>query len=371
MPSASADLRDTGGEAGGVGAAALPLDEAAAPASRPALPARRRRTAVLLINLGTPDEPTPAAVGRYLKEFLSDRRVVEIPAAVWQPILRLAVVPLRARASARKYAMVWSEAGSPLRVHTAAQTLALRARLAARGRHVAVDYAMRYGNPAIRSTLNRMLADGAERVLLVPMYPQYAASTTATAIDAVFACLAGLRAQPEIRWLGPHYDDPGYIAALAAQVRSSWQTAGQPDFAAGDRLLLSFHGLPQRSIELGDPYREQCLQTGQLLRDALGLDEELCQLSFQSRFGRQAWLQPYTAPTLANLGANGCRRVDVFCPGFTADCLETLEEIAMEGRDAFLAAGGQQYHCIPCLNESPAWIDALTELVDAQLQTWA
>ena len=332
--------------------------------------ASAHRTAVLLVNLGTPDAPTPAAVRRYLAEFLSDPRVVEIPQWLWQPILRGVILPFRARASAHKYASVWMPEGSPLRVYTEQQTSALRGWFVSRGVPVLVDYAMRYGTPSIGDVLGQLKRAGADRVLLVPMYPQYAASTTATAFDKLADAMRRMRNQPEVRTIKQYADATGYIAALAAQVRDYWAIHGVPDFAAGDRLLLSFHGLPKRTLNLGDPYHNQCQTTGALLAQSLGLDETSCRVTFQSRFGKEEWLQPYTAPTLAELGAAGVARVDVFCPGFTADCLETIEEIGMEGRDAFLKAGGKAYHRIPCVNASPAFIDALGELALAHLGNW-
>jgi ferrochelatase len=336
----------------------------------PSQPSAAHRVAVLLINLGTPDAPTPRAVRRYLAQFLSDPRVVEIPAALWQLILRGLVLPSRGRTSARKYASIWMPEGSPLRVHTEKTTEALRLFLAQHGYHVLVDFAMRYGVPGIADMLNQLKLAGAERVLLVPMYPQYSSSTTATAFDAAFAALGRMRNQPELRTIRHYADFPGYIEALAAQVGAYWAAHGRPDFAAGDRLILSFHGVPKRTLSLGDPYHEQCQQTGALLTQALGLSEIECRITFQSRFGRAEWLQPYTAPTLRELGAAGVRRVDVFCPGFTADCLETLEEIGIEGRHIFQQAGGQVFHRIPCLNAAEAWIKGLAELVALNLQGW-
>jgi ferrochelatase len=329
-----------------------------------------QRVAVLLVNLGTPDAPTPGAVRRYLAEFLSDPRVVEIPALLWQPLLRCVILPVRSRASARKYASVWAPEGSPLRVNTERQVEELRRLLGAHGYQVSVDYAMRYGTPNIGAVLNQFKLSGIEHVLLVPMYPQYSSSTTATAFDAAFASLGRMRNQFEVRTIKQYADFGPYIGALAAQVQDYWAMHGRPDFVAGDRLLLSFHGVPKRTMDLGDPYHDQCQQTGALLTQALGLSETECRVTFQSRFGRAAWLQPYTAPTLAELGAAGVKRVDVFCPGFTADCLETVEEIGMEGRDIFVHAGGKAYHRIPCVNASPAWITGLGQLVARHLQGW-
>ena len=336
----------------------------------PSQPSASHRVAVLLINLGTPDAPTPKAVRKYLAQFLSDPRVVEIPALAWQVILRLAILPFRGRASAKKYAQVWLPEGSPLRVYTEKQVEGLRRLFMVNDYHVIVDYAMRYGTPGIPAMMNQLKLEGAERVLLVPMYPQYSSSTTATAFDDAFNALRRVRNQPELRTIRQYADHPAYIGALVEQVRDYWRHHGQPDFAAGDRLVLSFHGVPKRTMDLGDPYHDQCQQTGSLLMAALGLSPVECRVTFQSRFGPSEWLQPYTAPTLTELGAAGAKRVDVFCPGFTSDCLETIEEIGMEGRDAFLAAGGQEYHAIPCLNAAPAWIKGLGELVAANLQGW-
>ncbi|KAG0164023.1 hypothetical protein DFQ30_010631 [Apophysomyces sp. BC1015] len=336
----------------------------------PSQPGASHRVGVLLVNLGTPDAPTPRAVRRYLAEFLSDPRVVEIPAPLWQVILRTVILPLRGRASARKYAAIWEAEGSPLRVYTERQIDSLRQWLAAGGYPVRVDYAMRYGTPSIGNVLSQLKRAGAERVLLVPMYPQYSASTTASAFDAAFSALARMRNQLEIRTIKQYADHPAYIDALASHVRHYWQQHGRPDFAAGDRLLLSFHGVPRRTMDLGDPYSAQCRQTAMLLAHALGLTEVEWRLTFQSRFGRAQWLQPYTAPTLRELGAAGAGRVDVFCPGFTSDCLETLEEIGIEGRDAFLRAGGREFHRIPCINDAAPWIRALAEIVTTHLQGW-
>ena len=337
---------------------------------RPSQSATSHRVAVLLINLGTPDAPTPRAVRRYLVQFLSDPRVVEIPAVIWQVILRLLILPFRGRTSARKYAAVWMPEGSPLRVHTEKQVEALRHLLHLNDYQVIVDYAMRYGTPGIPAMLKQLKLSGVERVLLMPMYPQYSSSTTATAFDDAFVALRRMRNQPEIRTVRHYCDHPAYIAALAAQVRHYWQTHGHPDFANGDKLVLSFHGVPKRTLDLGDPYHEQCQQTGALLMNALHLSPVECRVTFQSRFGRAEWLQPYTAPTLKELGQAGVRRADVFCPGFTADCLETIEEIGLEVRDEFLHAGGKEFHRIPCVNASSPWIAALGEIVAQHLQGW-
>ncbi|HEX6733496.1 MAG TPA: ferrochelatase [Azonexus sp.] len=325
-------------------------------------------TAVVLVNLGTPDAPTAPALRRYLKEFLSDPRVVEIPKLVWWPILNGIILNTRPKKSAAKYASVWLPEGSPLRVHTERQAKLVKGFLGERGHRVTVTWAMRYGNPSIGSVLDQLKAEGASRILLVPMYPQYAASTTGTVVDEASRWLLQARNQPELRYVRNFHDHDGYLAALERSVRKHWQTHGA--LGANDRLLLSFHGLPKRSLDLGDPYFCECQKTGRLLAERLNLAPEQFRLCFQSRFGKAEWLQPYTAPTLHEWGRQGIRRVDVICPGFVADCLETLEEIAQEGRDDFLAAGGKEYHYIPALNENNDWIAALTDLVESQLVGW-
>ncbi len=322
---------------------------------------------VVLMNLGTPEAPTPRAVRRYLVEFLSDRRVVEIPSVIWQPFLRLLIAPLRARASARKYASVWLPEGSPLRVYTQQQVEALQAYFDAQGRAVMVQQAMRYGSPSFVACFDALEKARVQRVLLLPMYPQYAASTTASAWDAAWAVLQSRRVPPEIRTIAHYADHPLYIQALAQHIRRYWSQHGMPNFAQGDKLLLSFHGLPQRMVERGDPYALHCQTTAALLREALALTEAQCVLTFQSRFGPAAWLQPYLTSVLKALGAAKVNRVDVFCPGFTADCLETIEEIGELERATFLDAGGQYYHRIACLNADPLFIKTLAALVDASM----
>ena len=310
------------------------------------------RSAILLVNLGTPEAPTRAALRRYLKEFLSDPRVVEIPRPLWWPILNGIILNVRPAKSAAKYAQIWERDGSPLRVHTERQAKLLRGYLGARGHaEPLVEFAMRYGEPSLDSVLTRLKQQHCERILVLPLYPQYAASTTATAFDAISAWMRRTRNIPELRLLKHFHDHPGYIAALADSVRRHWQRHGRPD-----RLLMSFHGLPRYTLERGDPYHCECQTTARLLADALALAPEQYQLSFQSRFGRAHWIEPYTAATLAKWGKQGIARVDVICPGFVADCLETLEEIGIEGKTEFLNAGGKEFHLIACLNENPAWI---------------
>lgn len=326
------------------------------------------KTAVLLINLGTPEAPSTAAVRRYLKEFLSDPRVVEIPRAIWWLILNGIILNVRPKKSAEKYASVWTPDGSPLKVHTERQAKMLRGFLGASGHRVLVDYAMRYGQPSIPATLSRLKAEGCTRILLLPLYPQYSSSTTATAFDAASAWAASIRNQPEIRTIRSFADDPGYIDALASSVRQHWMVNGHP--TTSYRLIMSFHGVPRNTLDKGDPYHCECHKTARLLAEALILAADEYQICFQSRFGRAEWLQPYTATTLTSLGKQGVQRVDVICPGFPADCLETLEEIAIEGKTEFIQAGGQDYRYIPCLNERDEWIHALTSLAATHLQGW-
>jgi len=317
------------------------------------------KIAVLLVNLGTPDAAEPAAVRRYLGEFLSDRRVVEIPAFIWQPILRGIILTTRPRKSAHAYAQVWRDDGSPLAAITRAQTAALTERL--KGEAV-VDYAMRYGQPAIGDRLRALKAEGCERILLAPLYPQYCAATTATANDAAFAALAGMRWQPALRTLPPYPDDPAYIDALKTSIESAIATL---DFAP-DTIVASFHGMPERTRALGDPYHDQCQLTAKALTAALGRD---LVVTFQSRFGRARWLEPATDATLATLGKEG-RKVAVVAPGFSVDCLETLEELAIRGRDSFLDAGGKAFAYLPCLNAETIGIDMLEILVRRELAGW-
>lgn len=324
------------------------------------------RTGVLLINLGTPDAPTPQAVRVYLREFLSDPRVVEIPHVIWWIILNVFVLPLRPKASAARYAQIWMPEGSPLKVYTERQTRLLQGYLGERlSTRLTVDYAMRYGTPSISQQIAALKARGCERVLLLPLYPQYSASTTATAFDEAFRVLATLRDQPEIRTVRDFHDDPGYISALAQSVQRAWAKQGRPEM-----LVMSFHGVPQRTADLGDPYQRQCLATGRLLASELGLDESQWTLAFQSRFGRAQWLQPYTAQVLATLGRRKLGRIDVMCPGFVCDCLETLEEIAIEGRQIYTEAGGRELNYLPCLNDSHEWIAALTDIAVRNLGGW-
>ena len=323
------------------------------------------RTAVLFCNLGTPDQPTAQAVRPYLREFLSDRRVVEIPRLLWLLILHGIILRTRPAKSAAKYASIWTPQGSPLRLWTDKQAKLLHGWLGQRQHQVQVRWAMRYGSTSIASQLDALQADGVTRVLVLPAYPQYSATTTASVLDAVYQWAQRTRRIPELRFVNHYHDHTGYIAALAANVQRHWQSHGKPD-----RLVLSFHGVPERTLQLGDPYHCECFKTARLLAEQLGLQAQDYQVTFQSRLGRAKWLQPYTEPTLVALAQAGVGRVDVLCPGFSSDCLETLEEINIEARHRFLQAGGREFHYIPCLNDNPDWISALGHITEQHLQGW-
>ena len=323
------------------------------------------RTAILLCNLGTPDAPTASALRRYLGQFLADHRVVEIPKAVWWLILHGIILRTRPAKSAAKYATVWTPDGSPLAVWTTKQATLLRGWLGEAGHNVLVRPAMRYGNPSIASQLDALKAEGATRVLILPLYPQYSGTTTASVFDAVYSWAARTRNVPELRFVNHYHDDAGYIDALAATVQAHWKHHGPPD-----KLVMSFHGVPERTLHLGDPYHCESHKTARLLAERLGLQKSDWQLTFQSRFGKAKWLEPYTEPTLIEMGKAGVGRVDVICPGFTGDCLETLEEINQEAREAFLHAGGKEFHYIPCLNDSPDWITALSAIAQQHMGGW-
>lgn len=321
--------------------------------------------AVLLCNLGTPEAPTPPALRRYLAQFLADPRVVEIPKLAWALILHGIILRVRPAKSAAKYATVWTPEGSPLKVWTEKQARLLQDLLGERGLRVRVAYAMRYGQPAIGPTLDALKREGVRRVLVLPAYPQYSGATTASVIDDVARWALKTRHLPELRFINHYHDDPAYIAALAQTVREHWQREGR-----GERLVMSFHGMPERTLHLGDPYHCECLKTGRLLAEALGMRDGEWLVTFQSRFGKAKWLQPYTEPSLIKLAQDGVKAVDVVCPGFAADCLETLEEINQEAREAFLHAGGQRFGYVPCLNDHPAGMRALAELAGRHLQGW-
>jgi ferrochelatase len=321
---------------------------------------------VLLVNLGSPSAPDTASVRRYLRQFLSDPRVIEIWAPLWWLILNLAVLPFRPKKSAHAYRQIWDKAAneSPLVVITRRQAAKLAERLAGDG--VMVDFAMRYGAPEIASRLVAMRQAGCERILVAPLYPQYAASTTATANDAAFDALKAMRWEPALRTLPPYHDDPAYIAALATSLRDALaRLPFEPEL-----VLASFHGLPREYIEKGDPYYDQCRETGRLLREYLGWPEEKLRVTFQSRFGAAEWLQPYTDKTLAELAAGGVKKIAVVMPGFSADCLETLEEIAIRGAETFRASGGTDFAAVPCLNDSAEGMDLIETLVRRELSGW-
>ncbi len=328
------------------------------PPDHPAIP--DRKVGVLLINLGTPEDSTPKAVRTYLAEFLSDRRVVEIPPLVWQPILRGFVLTTRPKKSAHAYRQVWTEEGSPLAAITKAQAEGLKD---AFGPGVVVDWAMRYGRPAIGDRMQALKDAGCERILLAPLYPQYCAATTATANDQAFRSLMAMRWQPAVRTLPPYHDDPRYIAALKETVEAQ---LADLDFTP-DALIASFHGMPERTLRLGDPYHCHCQKTGRLLSEALGRE---VRVTFQSRFGRAKWLEPYTDAALGRLPGEGVKKVAILAPGFSADCLETLEELAIRGEEQFLAAGGEAFAYLPCLNATTTGIAMLRAVIGTELEGW-
>lgn len=327
----------------------------------PADPVSPPSRALVLVNLGTPSTATPDAVRRYLLEFLSDRRVVQIPALIWQPLLRWVILPRRCKPVAHKYAEIWmgeagSEGGSPLAVHTRRLADAVQARMP----DVRVVHAMRYGAPALGAALDALRADGMQRIVVLPLYPQYSTTTTASVGDVVDA-----HGDAGLRMLRDYHRDPGWVEAVAASIRTHWAAHGR-----GERLVFSFHGIPQRLVDAGDPYAAQCEAGTAAIAQALGLAREDVLLTYQSRFGAERWLQPYTQPTLEALAREGVRRVDVACPAFAVDCLETLEEIAMQVAEAFVEAGGEQLRYIPCLNDAPAHADALAALAQREFAAW-
>ncbi len=325
------------------------------------------KVGILLANLGTPDAPTAPALKRYLGQFLMDRRIVEIPRAIWCWILHLIILNIRPKKSAEKYASVWRADGSPLMVYAQRQKQLLSEALAKQIQSpLVVELGMSYGNPSMASAIAALKAQHCDRILVFPLYPQYAASSTAASLDAVWRSLLKMRNVPAIRSIRHYHDHPAYIRALADSVKSHWQTHGQPEL-----LVMSFHGVPKFHLMKGDPYHCECMKTGRLLAEALGLQKHQYQVAFQSRFGKQEWLKPYLAETLEQLGKQKLRRIDLICPGFSSDCLETLEEIAMEGKQIFLSNGGGEYHYIPALNDHPLWIQAMSEIAIENLHGWA
>lgn len=324
------------------------------------------KAGVLLVNLGTPEAPTPQALRTYLAEFLGDPRVIEYPRWLWWLILHGVILRIRPRRSAHAYQRVWTPQGSPLRVGSEALAVALQEELARRmPGPVQVALAMRYGQPSVRSQIERMQREGVRRLLVLPLYPQYSATSTGSVLDAVADCFKRLRWPPELRVVNDYHDDPGHIEALARSIENWWQANGR-----GERLLLSFHGIPERYVKAGDPYLLQCGATARLLRERLGLTSSELVVSFQSRVGREPWLQPYTDATVRELAAQGIKRLDVACPGFAVDCLETLEEIAMQNREFFVEAGGRELRYIPALNDSRGQVDSLAGLALRHMQGW-
>ncbi len=324
------------------------------------------KVGILLANLGTPDAPTAKALRPYLKQFLSDTRVVEIPRAIWWFILNGIILNTRPKKSAEKYAMVWTKEGSPLLVHAQKQAKLLQGFLSQRIKSpYAVELGMSYGNPSMASAIEKLTAQQCNKILVFPLYPQYAASSTASALDAVWRILLKMRNVPAIRTIRNYHDHPSYIKALAQSVREHWAINGKPE-----KLVMSFHGVPKFHLLKGDPYHCECHKTGRLLAEALELNKEQYLVAFQSRFGKQEWLKPYLADTLETLGKEQTKRIDVICPGFSSDCLETLEEIAMEGKHIFQSNGGGEYEYIPALNERESWIHAMCEIALENLQGW-
>jgi ferrochelatase len=316
-------------------------------------------TGVLITNLGTPDAPTPAAVRTYLRQFLSDRRVVDLPPLIWRPILEAFVLRTRPRRSVHAYGRIWTAEGSPLLSISRKQEAALRAHFAHR-QDVRIALGMRYGNPSIESALEALRAAGSERVIVLPLYPQYSSSSTASTFDAVARTFRRWVDVPGIQFIRQYYDQPWYIRAVAASVREAWS-----DGPSAQRLLFSFHGVPKRTVAAGDPYAVQCRETALLIVRELGLSDDRWALSFQSRFGGAEWVRPYVDQTLKGWADEGIESVDVVCPGFAADCLETLEEVAMRYRDVFLAAGGKRFRYIPALNDRPDHIKGLAQMIEA------
>lgn len=324
---------------------------------------QQNKVGVLLMNLGTPERPTPEAMKPYLTRFLSDKRVVELPAVLWQPVLRGAVIPLRIKHVAENYGRVWLNEGSPLKVFTERQTEGLRQRLPD---NVYVEYAMTYSEPFVPQMLAKLKANGVGRLLVIPLYPQYAGSSTGAAVDKVLKQLSKQRNQMSVRTVSRFYDHEGYIKALAAQIRNY-----RAEHGSGEMLLFSFHGIPQAQHDKGDPYPHECRKTAQLVAAELGLGEQDYAVSFQSQFGKAKWIGPSTQDLFVSLPKKQkIKKLDIVCPGFVSDCLETMEEIAIAGREEFFANGGEQFHYIPCLNDNPDWLEALADLAKENLQGW-
>ncbi len=320
-----------------------------------------QKTAVILTNLGTPETNTVSAVKKFLKQFLSDKRVVEIPHFIWWFILNLIILPFRSKKALQAYNEIWTEEGSPLMSISRKQQTALQEKL---GEDIKVELMMRYGEPSFTTVINDLQNQQFKKLIILPLYPQNSATTTATSFDHIAEVLKKSRDVPEINFINNYHGDPGYIHALAASIQEHWNQQKRQRF-----LLISFHGLPQRNIDLGDPYYDQCTGTANLLAIILGLSKDQWGMSFQSRFGKQEWIKPYTSETLAIMADKGLKEVDVICPGFSVDCLETLEEIQLQNRDIFLQHGGQQYYYIPCLNDRDDHINMMADLVKPYINT--
>lgn len=325
-----------------------------------------QKVGILLANLGTPDAPTAKALKPYLQQFLHDRRVIEIPRFIWCWILHCIILVVRPKKSAEKYASIWLDEGSPLLVYADRQKALLEAKLRESVKTpFKVELGMSYGNPSMKSAIEKLKAERCNKMLVLPLYPQYAASSTAAVFDSVWKVLLKMRNVPAIRTIKHYHDHPDYIAAIAQQIQNYWAMHGKPT-----KLVMSFHGVPRFHVDKGDPYFCECQKTGRLIGEALGITKDEYQVAFQSRFGKQEWLKPYLAETLATLGKEKTERIDVVCPGFSSDCLETLEEIAMEGKEIFQENGGGEYHYIPALNDYPQWIDAMHAITLEHLQGW-
>jgi len=320
------------------------------------------RQGILLCNLGTPDAPRPAELRRYLKEFLSDPRVVEIPRLLWWMILNLIILRIRPRRSAKLYQSVWTEAGSPLMLYSQEQVKAVKQRLDEKYGDIPVVLGMRYGNPSMASAIKQLTDQNVRDIIVLPLYPQYAGATTGSTFDAIAKTFTQLRWVPELQFINGYHKSEGYVQALCTTIKRHIDAHGQPD-----KLVFSYHGTPERYLKNGDPYHCFCHQTTRLVREKMGFDENQVMTTFQSRFGREPWLQPYTDKTLEQLPEDGVKHVAVICPGFSSDCLETIEEINMEGRESFIDSGGEQFHYIPCLNDDPVHIDALVSILEKRL----
>ena len=329
---------------------------------------------VLVVNLGTPDEPTTSSVRRYLAEFLSDKRVVEIPKLLWMLILHVIILRIRPAKSARAYKKVWSEQGSPFMAGTADLCSKIQALLDDRiSGKCNVQLAMRYGNPSIQNGLEKLQAEGAERIMVLPLYPQYSGATTGSVADSVFSALSKLRWVPELRMLGAYHDDPDYISAVAKSINEHWQSSGHlinKELVTGHKLFISFHGMPKATLHAGDPYFCHCHKTARLIAAELDLHEDQWEMAFQSRFGKAEWLQPYAAKRFVELPEEGIKNITVACPGFSIDCLETLEEIAIEGCQDFIAAGGKSFEYVPALNSSEQHVEFMVNRIMANASAW-